>query len=366
MNDQLQHRLTRLASDLIDQHKAKVLVPAYHNSTGYWFGGGNMIQLSNGNRYLVGRYRNFGDSRTGVAVGTRGLELAIFESTDQGETFEKIVSLAKADLSVDDREVLSIEGAALYETEQGIELFVSTEKKNIPYPSGFEDYLKPGTGVWTIDRLQADSIAGLADTTVTPLLESDNPNWLHIKDPFVHDLPNGDVVLGFCSHPYNWSSSNTGYTIRHKGADPFGTPVYDGFPRGFSWDVAMTRGTAIIDVPPVGLFQDQRVSLLFYDGGECVRNLDEHKQAVSRPRGYSCEELGGVAYIENGDLSNIRRLSLYEPMFVSPYGSGCSRYVDVLKTETGWTATWQQSQADLSQPLVTHSLTYDAIAAILE
>ena len=127
----------------------------------------------------------------------------------------------------------------------------------------------------------------------------------------------------------------------------------------------MTRGTAIIPVPAVGAFADQRISLIFYDGGECLRNLDEHAAAVRRPRGYSCEELGGLAYTVDDDLHQIYRLSTAEPMFVSPYGTGCSRYVDVLATETRWVATWQQSQDDRSQPLVMHQLSHDQIHQFL-
>ena len=127
----------------------------------------------------------------------------------------------------------------------------------------------------------------------------------------------------------------------------------------------MTRGTCVLDVPRVGAFAETPVSLLFYDGGECVRNHDEHAQAVQRPRGYSCEELGGAAYIVNGDFTKIERLSPYRPLFVSPYGSGCSRYVDVLATRDGFYATWQQAQPDGSQSLVLNSLSSDNARQLL-
>ena len=52
-----------------------------------------------GTLYVVGRFRNAGDSRTGIAAGTRGLELAIFASCDNGSTFEKVVSWDKAAVS---------------------------------------------------------------------------------------------------------------------------------------------------------------------------------------------------------------------------------------------------------------------------
>jgi hypothetical protein len=115
----------------------------------------------------------------------------------------------------------------------------------------------------------------------------------------------------------------------------------------------------------VGAFREQQVSLLFYDGGEALRNLDEHDQAVKRARGYSCEEIGGVAYFLGGDLSRIYRLSQNKPFFISPYGTGCSRYVDVLTANDGLYATWQQSQDDLSQPLVLNFVSHAAAAELL-
>ena len=40
----------------------------------------------------------------------------------------------------------------------------------------------------------------------------------------------------------------------------------------------------VLDVPQVGAFADRQVSLVFYDGGECLRDLDPHTGAVKRPR----------------------------------------------------------------------------------
>ena len=52
-------------------------------------------------------------------------------------------------------------------------------------------------------------------------------------------------------------------------------------------------------------------------------------------------------------------------MFISPTGTGCSRYVDVLETKDGFYATWQQSQDDLSQPLVMNFVSRDEALQIL-
>ncbi len=365
LNTAAEKRLTCLALAMVNQEKARVIVLPQQQASGFWFGGGNMIESHDGVLYLVGRYRNQGDSRLGVAAGRRGLELAIFELQRPGLSSRKVVSFSKSDLNVGDREVLSIEGSALHWTDDGVELFVSTERANIGYPAGLEQFLKPGTGVWTIEHIKADSIEGLRDAPIETILESRDPCHLHLKDPFLYETPDGDLVLLFCSHPFCWTSSNTGYAIRRRGDAAFGPVNYGVFPRGFTWDVAMTRGTAVVDVPQRGLFCAGRVSLLFYDGGESVRNLDEHASAVRRPRGYSCEEIGGVAYLLDGDLRRIDRLSKNHPLFVSPWGTGCSRYVDVLRSRDGVFVTWQQSQDDRSQPLVMNFVSNDEIDDLL-
>jgi hypothetical protein len=372
LTDRLEARLMRLADALIDQERARTIVPAQQPSSGFWFGGGNVIEDSDGALHVVGRYRNHGDSRTGVAAGERGLELAIFTSRDRGENWEKSLSFSKQELDIGQRTVLSIEGSALRRTASGYELYVSTEKDGVGYPAGFDSYLKPGTGVWTIERLAASTLQGLKDAPLETVVECQDPRWLHVKDPFIYERSNGDLHLLFCSHPFSWSSSNTGYRAAPSGAtgdlsEPpnFGSTNYDFFPRGTTWDVAMTRGTCVLDVPRVGAFADVDASLFFYDGGESLRDLDEHSTTVKRPRGYSCEELGGVACIQNGSFDHVERLSKYLPQFISPYGTGCSRYVDAVSTESGLIATWQQSQDDHSQPLVMNTLTHEEVADIL-
>ena len=349
--------LINFANALIDQQNAQVIIEPQGHRYGYWFGGGNIVADSDGNLYLVGRYRNFGDSRTGLGMGERGLELAIFKSADQGRSFEKIVSRPKASLNVGERSVLSIEGAALHFSKRGVELFISTEKRGIGYPDEIANYLKPGSGVWTIDYLRANTVEGLASAALQTLIACRDPRWLHVKDPSVYIRPNNDLLLGFVTHPFNWSSSNTAYAVRPQGTDQFEPPVYDFFPRGFAWDVAICRATSWLHVPQLGAFANHPpLALLFYDGGESLRDLDAHKSAVTRPRGYSCEELGGLAVAAGDGTTQIERLSTNFPMFVSPHGTGTSRYVDVLETADGFYATWQQSQPDQSQPLVMNFL----------
>ena len=181
----LEQKLHRLATTLVDPLAGRVAIPPQTAGPGFWFGGGNLVQDDRGILYLVGRYRNAGDSRTGLTAGERGVALAIFRSQDRGITFERVLQLSKADLQVDDQQVLSIEGSALVFGDQQVELFVSTEKSGLGYPPGFESYLKPGTGVWTIDRLMAPHIEGLAAAQPQTLFLSTDPEYLHWKDPAV-------------------------------------------------------------------------------------------------------------------------------------------------------------------------------------
>lgn len=365
LSDAQRNALAQFALALVNQRQARVVIEPNQRASGFWFGGGNMVRTAADELFLVGRFRDAGDSRTGLQAGPRGRELAVFRSRDGGDSFEKCLSFSKSDLHCAGHDVLSIEGSALHLTPDGVELFVSTEKDSVGYPSGFEAFLKPGTGVWSIDRLQAASIDELSSAAVEPLLATREPNYLHIKDPFVDRLPDGGLELGFCTHPFSWTSSNTAYCRRPNDRADFSEPVFQCVPRGDSWDVAMTRTTAILDVPAIGLFEGLDCSLVFYDGGECVRNLDQHAAAVQRPRGYSCEELGGVGVRLGTDWDRFERLSRYEPMFVSPHGTGCSRYVDICETPDAFLTTWQQSQPDGSQPLVMNRLERAAAERIL-
>jgi hypothetical protein len=136
-----------------------------------------------------------------MAGGERGLELAIVASADRGRSFEKVLKLDKLSLTSGSQRVLSIEGSALYWTRDGVELFVSTEKDGIGYPSGFEPFLKPGTGVWSIDRLSAANVAALSEVTPETVIESRDSRYVHVKDPFLRELPGGLLLL-FCTHPY--------------------------------------------------------------------------------------------------------------------------------------------------------------------
>jgi hypothetical protein len=343
------------------------LVPPYAPQPGFWFGGGSLARDPQGVIWLSGRYRNYGDSRTGLAAGQRGLECAIFRSDDGGASFHKVCSWSKEELSMPGRRVLSIEGTALRQQADGSwELFVSSEKE-LPYPDPLASYQKPGTGVWTIDRLAGPTPDRLDPATLAPVLENfHRPEYLHVKDPVAFECPSGDTGMIFCSHPFSWSSSNSGLAIRPAHADQFTVLAWEMAARGAAWDVAATRITAAWPIPAVGVFADQPAcTVYFYDGAECLRSHEESQRAHHRPRGYSCEEIGGAFYGWDDEFPEVERLSPLHALFVSPWGTGCSRYVKVLTTENGVLATWQQSQPDGSQPLVGHLLPLGEVERIL-
>ncbi|MDX9897979.1 MAG: exo-alpha-sialidase [Spirochaetia bacterium] len=343
------NKARKLARRLIDPARATIAIPAERSMKGYWFGGGSMAQGPDGRLYLSGRYRSAGDSRTGLDLGDRGRELAIFASDNDATSWTKVTSLDKSAVAPDGEQALSIEGSALRFTDKGVELFVSSEKP-LAYPAPVTAFQKPGTGVWSIDRLWAPDIGSLHKARARTILSTMRPEIFHIKDPFLAARADGGSYLFFCHHPYCWSSSGTGYLVLGSDGEPIGNPVYDCYPRGPAWDVAITRATCTLPLPddigPAGS------GLVFYDGGECLRNLDEHAQAKTRPRGYSCEELGGLGYYMDKDPTSFRRISDVFPEFISPDGSGCLRYVDVLETADAYIATWQQSRPDGSQPLM--------------
>ncbi|MFT5468160.1 MAG: hypothetical protein ACI8UO_003268 [Verrucomicrobiales bacterium] len=362
-----QEALTRLAKGLVDQEAAKVVVEPQDRSTGFWFGGGDVSKGPDGALYVIGRYRNFGDSRTGVGSGARGLELAIFRSETVNGPWEKVVSWSKADLKFGEMDVVSIEGSSLLFGDDGVELFVSTEM-DISYPADIASFQKPGAGVWIINRLAAADVASLKGAAIEELFKGRDNAHLHVKDPAAFRLPTGETGLIFCNHPFAWSCSNSSLAIRQPGGSEFEHVTDEWLARGPVWDIAVTRLTDRMPVPKLGRFAEPgapEAALYFYCGAECVRKLDDHTKAVARPRGWSCEEIGGVAFGLGSDWPKIERLSVDGPFFTSPHGTGCSRYVSTLVLDDGIFTTWQQSQDDLSQPLVGHFTPMERVEQLL-
>jgi len=368
--EELPEKLRQLGLRLLDQHASRTLVPAMGEVSGYWFGGGNLVQEPSGDLLLCGRYRNPGDARKGTGAGERGLEFAIFRATNPEGPFEKIHSFSKEDLSTEDVSVVSIEGGSLLPSVDGDswEMFVSTEKQ-IPYPKNLIHFQKPGTGVWSIDCLSGDSLEPTSINThkSSTVLSTSEGGFLHMKDPVAFRTSDGFTQLVFCSHPFSWSSSNTGLATRATEGGAFNLVSNSVLERGPSWDVACVRVTERLPLPQVGILESlSPLSLYFYDGAECLRSLDQNPKAARRPRGYSCEELGGLAWGFDDEFPKLRRISQDFPLFVSPHATGCSRYASASFLADGTlAAAWQQVVADGSQPLVGHSLNAEEVARIL-
>jgi len=361
----LERKLIRLGTRLIDQKRGRRLVEPTKDRAGFWFGGGNSVRdPHDGSLYLIGRYRDAGDSRTGLTAGPRGRTLAIFRSTDNGRSFAEVRTWDKSDLYCGSA-VLSIEGSALRLNKRRVQVLVSTEKVRL-YPRPVAAFQKPGTGVWSIDAFSATSIDQLdPQDSIAPLLTSDDPAYLHLKDPNLSARMGRQPLLLYCSHPYTWSASTSGRAA--LAADSCASHGHDFFPRGPTWDVAALRITCRLPVPKVGAFAClPSLSLYFYDGAESMHPLKTHEKGVTRPRGYSCEELGGLAYGFDRQFPHLHRLSHLQPLFVSPEGTGCSRYVSVLtEADGGLFATWQRSTSTRSQPLFGHRLTPRRVESLL-
>ena len=128
------NQLKELGTRIMDQHAARIIVPPLGNSSGYWFGGGNLILNQDGEILISGRFRNEGDARTGTGAGERGLECAIFRAKNRPPLL-KSFSLSKDQLSFD-HEVVSIEGVSLLPSLRSsteYDLYVSTgEKYTLP------------------------------------------------------------------------------------------------------------------------------------------------------------------------------------------------------------------------------------------
>ena len=362
--DPAEAALAALLRELVDQERASVVVPPHAAADGFWFGGGNAVDDGSGTVWLVGRYRDGGDSRTGLAAGARGLELTLWRSADGGRSFERAASWSKADLSSLGR-VTSIEGASLLRRHDGSwELAVSLEK-DVPYPREVAALQKPGTGVWSIDRLTGARPDLIDVGSQRASFASDDPETLHLKDPVL--VREGERTHAYvCSHPATWASSNTLWWSRPHDDGAFEPHAWPFAPRGAVWDVAVTRVTHRWSVPRVGRFAAAPPrSVYLYDGAECMRPLQSDPRAAARPRGSSCEELGGAMWSLDDEPTALRRLSRVAPLFVSPHGTGCSRYASLLETGDELVAFWQQGRPDGSQPLVSHRLPLARVRELL-
>ena len=344
LSEKLENKLLDLGRRLIDQQSSRIVVQSLGTSFGYWFGGGNICVSKSGEILVTGRFRNEGDARTGTGAGARGLECSVFSGNSPDASFEKVLSFSKEDLSHTE-DVVSIEGVSLInhpDTDDSYEFFISTEKKTA-YPKTLINFQKPGTGVWSIDLLKSENGLEAFDLEdMKTIARSEKGSTLHYKDPVGFIGENGQTHVIFCHHPFSWSSSNTGLITRQQGSESFDLISENILERGNSWDVACSRVTEKLPIPKIGEFADlPDLSLYFYDGAECLRPLDQNPKAAKRPRGYSCEELGGLAWGWDSEFPKLNKLSIDFPLFISPHGTGCSRYASAINLPDGSIfATW--------------------------
>jgi len=86
----------------------------------------------------------------------------------------------------------------------------------------------------------------------------------------------------------------------------------------------------------------------WFGGGECMRDLDEHKHAAKRPRGYFCKELVGWAGLRmmNSMVLNVcRELNLPLP---APMARDQADTWTYSQPRMPVFSTWQQSQDEKS------------------
>ena len=79
-----------------------------------------------------------------------------------------------------------------------------------------------------------------------------------------------------------------------------------------------------------------------------MRNHDEHEKAAKRHLGYSCEEIGGLAYSAEDMFPKLERITTNRAIFISPYRTN-----------------QMQPQADLSHSLVMNFLPREEAEHIL-
>jgi hypothetical protein len=80
-----------------------------------------------------------------------------------------------------------------------------------------------------------------------------------VKDPVLYRDDAGNSVMIFCTHPFNWASSNSGFALRSSDDGVFGDPDFTFFPRGFTWDAGISRITGRFRVPAVRHMRWERI-----------------------------------------------------------------------------------------------------------
>jgi len=269
---------------------------------GYWVGAPSVLWDADRNSYLL-TYRR---RRPRGVDPDRGYVAHVAESQD-GQRFE---------------DVWTVEKSAFGTTS--MEKFSLAREPGGPYRL-YVCYVDPADSRWRIDVLEADRPEAFDPGLARPALTAASTGTEGVKDPWVFKLGGlWHMLVSFAAaRPVDAATRRQ----MHATADVFNTGVLvaptglavseDGVNWGWygevfgvgdegAWDAYQSRIGSLLYRAPLWLG--------YYDGSASVEG--------------NYEERCGLAY--SFDLRNWERVTLSGPALVSPHGSGCLRYVDVV------------------------------------
>lgn len=287
---------------------SQVVVEAPEPRPGSWAGAPSAL-VSAGEHWLAYRLRN------PVGEG-RGYCNVLARSTD-GVRFETVATV--------DRDAFggeSLERPALVRTPTGRwRLYVSVAL--------------PGTKAWRIDLLEADAPEALS--AATPRTVLDATALSAPKDPVVRLAGDGTWHLWASVHPLDDPDATDRMNTRHATSPDGVTWQWRGValePRPGRWDA---RGVRLTTVVRAGA-----QTVAYYDGRRTAEENWEERTGLA-------VSVGDGRFTALGD----------EPAYVSPFGAGGLRYVDLvaLPDRPGtWRAYFEAARADGGHDLRTQTL----------
>lgn len=266
-----------------DPELATVAVAAPGDGPGYWAGAPSAV-YAEGVYYLAYRLRRPVGSGRGYAN--------VIARSDDGLRFEPICTLDRDDFDAD-----SLERPALVAVPGG----------------GWRIYVScatPGTAHWRVDLLEADDPSGFTASRRRTVLPGNEA--IAVKDPVIRYDGSSWHLWASC-HPLDVPTETdrmvSDYATSVDGVDWtwHGTALRG---RRQTWD---SRGTRIASV-----LVDGAAVIAYYDGRASAGENWEERTGIAVGVGYD-------AFTGIGETATA----------VSPYGSGCLRYVDVVDLPGG-------------------------------
>jgi len=326
---------------------------------GYWVGAPTVwFDRTDRRFYLSYRLRR----PRGVAPD-RGAETRIAVSAD-GIHFEDVWRAAK-----DQFDSPSIERCSLARGRDGRwQYFVS--------------FVDGRDGRWRVDRLEAESIDKLDPASRRPVFTADQLGIEGVKDPnvFVH----GGIYWMLLS--YVPTPAGATHEQMHASADIYNTglslscsavassldgkdwlwhgPIMRPQPGSGRWDAYATRVCCVVPAGPIWI--------AYYDGARSVEENYEERTGLAvggicpEPAAGPASPSTGAAPLPAGapapvgGLLAFRSITPHGPALVSPHGSGCLRYVDVVRF-----GSERESPGSSSGPLISDAPGVDAREASL-